>query len=456
MPITKPAAYSAAHEVLVIDDEPRLRQLIARTLELEGYTVYQAPDAASAYKILAGHPHILLVLTDVKLPDANGLDVLKTIKTNYPDTEVVVTTAYGTIPDGVQAMKLGAFDYLTKGDQDDKLPVTCERALERAQMRRKIKQLESRNPAGLHTFETLTGKAPALLNAIALARKVATTDTVVLLQGETGTGKELFAQAIHSASLRNNKPFVAVNCSAFPDNLLESELFGHRKGAFTGAFSDKKGLFEEAEGGTLFLDEVGELGSEVQAKLLRVLETGSYYRLGDSKPVQGNVRIIAATNRDLLIESGQGRFRPDLFYRLSVFTVSVPPLRERSGDIELIARQYAALFALKTKQQVPEIPDAFMAALKAYRWPGNVRELKNALERAVILAEDGRLNVSSLPFALHRSEEEPAGDNSLEAVEKAHIKAVLAATGGNKAEAARQLQIGISTLYRKTEEYGLT
>lgn len=449
--------------LLLIDDETTLRQLTARVLELEGYAVAQAPDAARGLAWLRDHAaEVAAILCDVKLPDAHGVDLLPRLKALAPLAEVVLLTAYGTVPDSVRAMKAGAFDFLTKGDSDDQLLVVVERAVEKARLQQRVAALE-RRVGQQYSFAAMLGSSGALLAARRLAEQVAPTDSTVLLQGETGSGKELFAQAIHEASTRRQRPFVAVNCSAFPKDLLESELFGYRKGAFTGALTDKKGLLDEAHGGTLFLDEVGELAPEAQAKLLRVLETQTFTRLGDTKPAQVNLRLVAATNRDLKQEAGAGHFRPDLYYRLSVFTIQVPPLRARPTDVPVLARHFLDVFAAKLRKRLPGLTSECLHCLTAYPWPGNVRELKNVLERAAILAPDGQsLTPDDLPPEFQQQATTPGGgpalldpaDRSLRAVEARHIRQVLADAGGNKTEAARQLGIGLTTLYRKVQEYG--
>ncbi|KAA9339888.1 sigma-54-dependent Fis family transcriptional regulator [Hymenobacter busanensis] len=448
--------------VLIIDDETRLRQLLARVLELEGYTVLQAPDARRGLETLQQHAaEVLVVLSDVKLPDAHGVDLLPRLKQKSPDIEVVLMTAYGTIPDGVRAMRDGAFDYLTKGDSDDQLIVVVERAAEKARLRRRVTELE-RRVGQQYSFESMVGSSPALHRAQALARQVAPTDSTVLLEGPTGSGKELFAQAIHQASGRRSKPFVAVNCSAFPKDLLESELFGYKKGAFTGALADKKGLLEEANGGTLFLDEIGELELNVQAKFLRVLETQTFTKLGATQPTQVNVRFVAATNRNLKQEAAAANFRPDLYYRLSVFTIEVPPLRARAADVEVLAEHFLRYFAAKLGKRLPGLDAECRRLLRQYDWPGNVRELKNVLERAAILAPDNQpLDADLLPPEFHLlpsplSPDADPNDRSLRAVEARHIREMLHQTEGNKTEAARQLGIGLTTLYRKLQEYGLS
>ncbi|WP_354581388.1 sigma-54 dependent transcriptional regulator [Hymenobacter sp. UYP22] len=445
--------------LLLIDDETSLRQMLARVLELEDYTVLQAPNARRGLELLRQHAEdVLVVLSDVKLPDGYGLDLLPRYKQVAPLAEVILMTAYGTIPDGVRAMKEGAFDYLTKGDSDDQLLVVVDRAAEKARLQRRVADLEKKVGAQ-YSFDSMIGRSPALLQAKKLAERAAPTDSTVLLEGPTGAGKELFAQAIHQASPRRNKPFVAVNCSAFPKDLLESELFGYRKGAFTGALVDKKGLLEEANGGTLFLDEIGELELNVQAKFLRVLETQQFTKLGDTKPTSVNVRIVAATNRNLKKEAEAGHFRPDLYYRLAVFTVPVPGLNERRDDVPLLAEYFLQFFAGKLRRRLRGLEPEVLEQLRRHDWRGNVRELKNVLERAAILADGDTVTVDDLPADFHYLPAAPgtdeASDNSLRTLEKRQIRQVLHDTGGNKMEAARQLGIGTKTLYRKIQEYGL-
>ncbi len=355
---------------------------------------------------------------------------------------------------GVQAMRNGAFDYIMKGDDNDKIIPLLHRAVEKVQLRRKLEQLQQR-VAKQYAFDSIIGESAAIQEAIALARKVAATDATVLLLGETGSGKEVFAQAIHHNSERRNKSFVAVNCSAFGKELLESELFGHKAGAFTGAIKDKKGLFEEANGGTLFLDEIGEMPAELQAKLLRVLEAGEFIKVGDTKTINVNVRIIAATNRNLQQEIEAGHFRSDLFYRLAVFQVTLPALRERVKDIPSLALHFAILFAGKTNKAIPVLQKEYIAALQQYHWPGNIRELKNVIERSVILENGNELTTATLPFTMQHPADPKTGSFELAEVEKQHIRKVLLHTNGNKTETARLLDIGLTTLYRKIEEYSL-
>ncbi|QIH35172.1 sigma-54 dependent transcriptional regulator [Sphingobacterium sp. DR205] len=441
------------NKILLIDDEEKLRKLLAKIITLEGFEVIEAADIKSGLKKLDVFD-IDVVLCDVKLPDGNGVETAKLIKERYPIVEIILLTAYGNIPDGVKAIKNGAFEYITKGDDNNRIIPLLYKACEKVALARRVRQLEKQLGARL-SFDKIIGSSAAIKSAIALAQKVSVTNTTVLLTGETGTGKEVFAQAIHQASPRKERSFVAINCAAFTKDLLENELFGHKSGAFTGATKDQRGLFEEAHLGTIFLDEIGEMAIELQAKILRVLETGEFLKVGDSRPTKVDVRIIAATNRDLEAEIDAEHFRSDLFYRLSVFTIQLPPLRQRVQDIRLLAQYYADIFALKSNIKPLQMTAEFVAALERNVWRGNIRELKNVIERSVILSEDGRLDVSSLPFGVNslKANDVLSSSFSMTTVERQHIQRVLQHTNGNKAEAARLLEIGVATLYRKIEEY---
>lgn len=446
-------------KILIIDDEDKLRSLLARIISLEGFEVEEASDCRSSLAKLSGSDFDV-VLCDVRLPDGNGVDLTKQIRDRYPLTEVILLTAYGNIPDGVQAIKNGAFDYITKGDDNNRIIPLIQRAIEKSELSRRISHLEQQL-GNKYSFSNILGHSKAIQEAIALARTVAPTDTTVLLNGETGTGKEVFAQAIHFGSLRRHKNFVAVNCSAIPRELLESEMFGHKAGAFTGAKKDRKGLFEEANLGTIFLDELGEMSTDLQAKLLRVLETGEFYKIGESKPMKVNVRIIAATIRDLEKEVEEGRFREDLFYRLSVFQIKLPPLRERIMDAEDFARHFLDFFCLKTNKKITGISPGYLECLKMHPWKGNVRELKNVIERSVILTSGDELTPESLPVDMQRpstihSNTKMLSIFELANAEKIHIQKVLNYTNGNKSETARLLNIALTTLYRKLEEYNIS
>nr|WP_313672380.1 sigma-54 dependent transcriptional regulator [Sphingobacterium multivorum] len=441
------------NRVLLIDDEEKLRKLLAKIISLEGFDVIEAADIKSGLKKLEVSD-VDVVLCDVKLPDGNGVETAKLIKERYPIVEIILLTAYGNIPDGVRAIKNGAFEYITKGDDNNRIIPLLYKACEKVALARRVEQLEKRLGDRL-SFDKIIGKSSAIKAAIGMAQKVAVTNTTVLLTGETGTGKEVFAQAIHQASSRRDRSFVAINCAAFTKDLLENELFGHKSGAFTGATKDQRGLFEEAHLGTIFLDEVGEMALELQAKILRVLETGEFLKVGDSKPTKVDVRIIAATNRNLETEIASDHFRSDLFYRLSVFTIELPPLRERIEDIATLAQYYADIFALKSNLKPLQMTPEFVQALEGNLWRGNIRELKNVIERSVILSEGGVLGVESLPFGEreYREGANVLSNFAMSNMESQHIQRVLKHTNGNKAEAARLLEIGIATLYRKIEEY---
>lgn len=437
--------------ILIIDDEVKLRNLLGRILEREHFTVSQAGDFKSAFKLLA-HDHYPVILCDVKLPDGNGVEMIPEILKRQPDAIVILLTAYGNISDGVKAIKNGAFDYITKGDDNDKIIPLIHSALQQAQLKASLKTKDNNKME----MVDIAGNSAVIKNVISMAMKVAPKDATVLLTGETGTGKEVFAQTIHHNSPRKSKPFVALNCSTFSREIMESELFGHIAGAFTGAIKDKKGLVTEADGGTLFLDEIGELPLELQAKLLRLLETKEYFQVGNTKPLHADFRLIAATNRDLRQESENGKFRADLYFRLNIFDINIPPLRERLKDIPLLAE--------KLLQQISPnstfiMDSEYVEALQRWHWPGNVRELKNVLERSTILSSNSVLTIETLPLELiasaQTSENKTLSAFSMQSVEKLHIQKVLNYTQGNKTEAARLLEIGAATLYRKIDEYKL-
>lgn len=443
--------------ILLIDDEEKLRGLLKRIITLEGYGVLEAGSLGAGLQLLEKEP-VDVLLCDVKLPDGSGVDFVTTVRSRFPSVEIILLTAYGNIPDGVQAMKNGAFDYITKGDDNDRIIPLLSRAMEKIRLQQRVASLE-RQVDKRYGFDSILGSSPLIKEAVNLAKKVATADTTVLLLGQTGTGKEVFAQAIHYGSRRADKPFLPINCSAFTKELLESELFGHKAGAFTSAVKDKKGLIEEANNGTLFLDEIGEMAIELQSKLLRVLETGEFIKVGDTRSTKVNVRIIAATNRHLQEEVNQGRFREDLFYRLNVFTIVLPSLSERIEDIPVLAGYFLQTYALKGDRRITGMSPAFVQRLQQHQWKGNIRELKNVMERAVILAAGPDLSVDDLPLELRSGVATSDGHIlsafSLASMEKLHIQRVLNHTKGNKTEAAKLLNIGLTTLYRKVEEYGL-
>ncbi len=432
---------------------------MTKVISLEGFEVVQAGDCKSGLRKLEASD-IDVIICDVKLPDGSGVDLIKTIKEKYPVVEVILLTAYGNIPDGVQAIKNGAFDYLTKGDDNNKIIPLLYKAMGKVALAKKVQQLEKQLDKK-YSFESILGKSKAIKEAIDAAKKVAATDATVLLTGETGTGKEVFAQAIHYSSNRKSNTFIAVNCSAFSKELLENELFGHKAGAFTGATKDTKGIFEAANGGTVFLDEIGEMPLDLQAKLLRVLENGEFLKVGDTKTTKVNVRIIAATNRNLKKEVETNHFREDLFYRISVFQIELTPLRERIIDIEEIANHFLKVFSNKTNKRVSGFSKSYIDSLKSHEWRGNIRELKNVIERSVILSTSDILDIDSLSGDFEKIQLENSKGKTLSAfdlasAEKIHIQKVLNYTNGNKTETARLLNIALTTLYRKLEEYKIS
>jgi two-component system NtrC family response regulator len=441
-------------KILIVDDEEQLRNLLTRIVSLEGFTVQEVGSLQEGSRYLE-RDQVDVILCDVKLPDGNGVDFVRTTRQKFPFTEIILLTAFANVHDGVQAMKNGAFDYIMKGDDNDKVIPLLNKAIEKVQLQKRVQHLEQQI-GKRYRFENILGTSAVINEAIDLAKKVAPTDTTVLLLGETGTGKEVFAQAIHQGSKRSGKLFMALNCSAFTKELLESEIFGHKAGAFTGATKDKRGLIEEANGGTLFLDEIGEMHIDLQSKLLRVLETMEFIKVGDTKPTKVNVRIIAATNRDLKEEIKEGKFREDLFYRLDVFSVTLPALRERKEDIPLLAASFLKISAEKTNKRVTGMSKDFIARLQQQEWKGNIRELKNVIERAVILADGPELKIEYLPVDIQQSFSSASSSFSLADLERSHIQKVLHYTKGNKTKAAELLGIGLTTLYRKLDDYKIS
>jgi two-component system NtrC family response regulator len=440
--------------ILLVEDENDVRLLLKRVLSLEGFVVYEAENIKTASKVLENE-NIDLVLCDVKLPDGNGVEFITKIKTVHPYIEIIVLTAYGNIPDSVQAIKNGAFDYITKANDNQRILPLLYRALEKVKLEKRVAQLEKQAAERYSNFDSIIGNSLSITQAKTLALRAAPTDAPVLLLGETGTGKEVFAQAIHSASKRNTKTFLGLNCSAFGKDILESELFGHKAGAFTGANKDKKGLIEEANEGTLFLDEIGEMPLDLQAKLLRVLETSEFIKVGDTKQLKVNIRIIAATNRDIQQEISKGKFREDLYYRLNLVTINLPPLRERQDDIPLLANYFVEKLTRDAYQHVKGTTNAFIERLQKNEWRGNIRELRNVIERSLIVCQGTELSVDNLPVELqyHTLKSSTLSAFDLSTVEHLHIYRVLQYTKGNKTQAAKLLNISSATLYRKIEEY---
>lgn len=439
--------------ILIVDDEDQLRKLLTRIISLEGFKVVQAATLQTANEVLMSQ-EIDVILCDVRLPDGNGVDFVKAVKNKYPSVEIILLTAYGNIVDGVQAIKNGAFDYITKGDDNNRIIPLLYQAVDKSLLQQKSAVKVSDSTP--YDFGSIIGESTAIKMAVQLARKIAGSDTAVLLLGETGTGKEIFANTIHQNSKRKNNSLVAINCSAFNKELLEGELFGHKAGAYTGAVKDKMGLIEVADGGTLFLDEIGELHIDLQAKLLRFLENGEFIKLGDTKVSKANVRIIAATNRNLKNDVTEGHFREDLYYRLNVFIIEIPSLRERREDIPLLIHYFLARIAEKENTPPVRPGKEALHLLQQYSWKGNIRELKNVLARAVILGDGLEILPEHLPYEIQQQSQTALPGVSLAAVEKQHIQKILHYTNGNKARAARLLEIGLATLYRKMEEYAIS
>ncbi|HEU5393507.1 MAG TPA: sigma-54 dependent transcriptional regulator [Candidatus Methylomirabilis sp.] len=451
--------------ILVVEDKPSMRRMLRETLEGAGYKVDEAADGEEALKKLSLN-HYQLVLTDVKLPKKDGLAVLRAAREVAGNLPVILMTAYGTVESAVQAMKDGAVDFLTKPFDSDYLLRLIERALERYRLYTENLVLKE-GVAEKMGFPKIVGASRAMQQVSALIQKVAPSNATALLLGESGTGKELFARAIHQMGTRAGRPFIAINCAAIPDTLLENELFGHEKGAYTGAQAQKQGKFELADGGTLFLDEIGDLSPAVQAKLLRVLQDGAFERVGGTKPIQVDVRIIAATNTDLARAVRDRKFREDLFFRLNVFPISIPPLRERPEDIPMLVTHFVHRFAQEMRKEIREVTPEALKALMAYPWPGNVRELENFIERAVILTTGPALTVQDFALGLKRGRGEresefpltgslhEVGARASARAERDLIVRTLQATGGNKSKAAEMLQVSYKTLLNKIKEFSI-
>jgi two-component system response regulator HydG len=447
--------------VLVIDDDKALAEALAESLQRVGYDCAVATSGPAGARRIE-HDDFDVVLTDLKMADLDGLAVLRKARAENPDAEVILITGHGDVKTAVEALKQGAADYLTKPVDLAELRAIVGKAAERLALVRANRELK-RQLSEKFGFEGVVGNSPRMLEAIKKLRAVAPTDATVLILGETGTGKELAARAIHNNSTRRNKPFAALNCTALNENLLDDELFGHEAGAFTGADRARKGRFEYANGGTLFLDEVGDMPPALQAKLLRVLENKEVLRVGSNEPVKVNVRLISATNRDLEAAVAEGTFRKDLYYRLKVMTVPLPPLRQRREDIPLLAAHFIKEFNAAHGKHVTGIAEPVRTAMATYDWPGNVRELRNFIESMVVLDTDGVLNVDDVQDGnvLQRAsapDGQAAGPGSLvgrplSEVERYYIEQALAVTEGNREEAARMLGIGERTLYRNIQEW---
>ncbi|RME22352.1 MAG: sigma-54-dependent Fis family transcriptional regulator [Deltaproteobacteria bacterium] len=447
---------------MVVDDELSIRRVLTAMLTREGYRCDAAASGPEAVRRLEEETYELVV-TDMRMPGMDGLELLAWCSKNMPGMPVIIITAHGTVDSAVEALKLGAFDYITKPFEQDELHMVIAKALAR----------EEASHRALHEDEAgrfaIIGRTPSMKQVYTLIEKVADSPTTVLISGESGTGKELVARALHDSSRRRDAPFVQVNCGAIPDNLFESELFGYERGAFTGAVSSKPGRFELADGGTIFLDEVGELPLDLQVKLLRVLQDGTFERVGGLRSLHADVRVVAATNRDLLAEVRNGRFREDLFYRLNVIPIRLPPLRDRTEDIPLLVEHFLRKFNDRLGKQVRGVTPEAMAALMAHRWPGNIRELENLMERSVLLADGDMLGPQDLPgLGTELFDDAVGAEGDIEELglkdyvrvytarlERARIQRALEQEGGNVTRASRRLGISRKSLQTKMKEYGL-
>lgn len=452
-------------DILLVEDKESLRKVLRLTLEAAGYSVTEAADARIALNEISKAPH-KLVLTDLRMPNGSGLDVLRAARAADGDVPVIVMTAFGSIDEAVQAMKDGAHDFLQKPVDSNHLLLLVKRSLEQSRLRTENILLRE-EWSTRYGFPRIIGESEPMKRAVGETQRVAQTDATVLLLGESGTGKELFARAVHHLSNRRDKPFVAINCAAIPETLIENELFGHERGSFTGASDRRVGKFELASGGTVFLDEIGELPLAVQGKLLRVIEERLVDRIGGRAPIPVDVRVIAATNKDLKTAVENHEFRGDLFFRLAVFPIEIPPLRERGEDVVLLANHFAAQFGRELRRREAQLSDSGLAAIRAHHWPGNVRELENAIERACILTDTMVLDAKDLGLIGRRDEEHltnmidmsgtlsEVAHRGLSLVERRKISEMLKANEGNKSKTAEDLGVSYKTLLNKIRDYNL-
>ncbi len=444
-------------KVLVVDDESAMRHMLRLVLEKQGYQVCEAETGTAALEMLPREAFDL-ILCDIRMPGMDGMAFLKALEDWKMPATVIMMSAYGTLDTAIDCMKRGAYDYISKPFKPDEVVLTLKKAEERLKLRRENALLKEQL-AGTGGRNRMVFASPAMERVLDTVRQVAASSSPVLITGETGTGKELVARALHAESGRSGKPFLAVNCSAIAGGLMESELFGHLKGAFTGADRPREGLFGAADGGTLFLDEIGEMPLELQPKLLRALQEGEVRRIGETRSRQVDVRVLTATARDLKEEVAAGRFRDDFYYRLAVVEVHIPPLRERKEDIPLLARHFAEAIARREGRAVPALAEEAVAALQRYDWPGNVRELENFMEKTLIFSRGDTIDLPTLPWEVRRENREKLSDFSLkkaiERIEREFIRKALAETGGNRTHAAQLLEISLRSLQYKVKEYDL-
>jgi DNA-binding NtrC family response regulator len=438
--------------ILIVDDEQIVRVSLENWLRTDGHTVASAPSAKAALSQLNDRAWDIL-LVDIKMPRMSGLELLQRVKEARPEVQVVMMTAYASVESAVEAMKKGAYDYLVKPFEPEELRILIRRLMEKQSLLRENESLKQRIEESLG-FDEIVGDCRAMQEVFRLVQDVAGSDSTVLITGESGTGKELVAKAVHANSERKYMPFVPVSLGALPENLVESELFGHEKGAFTGASYMRRGRFELADGGSLFLDEIGDISQKTQIDLLRVLQNRRFVRIGGSQELEADVRIIAATNRDLEASVKEGTFREDLFYRLNVIHIPLPPLRDRSDDILLLAHHFLKIYAAKTSKPVKGFTREALDIMRSYDWPGNVRELENSIERAFVVVKEDTIRSNHLPFSIQSIDDE-ANPTSLKEVEKHHIRRVLAEYKWNITQAAKALEIDRVTLYNKIKKYDL-
>jgi two-component system response regulator AtoC len=454
----------ALRSILIVDDEEPIRQVLTEVLGGSGYVVRAAADGEEALRELSANDYDAVV-TDVRMPRMDGLSLVRAIQQVAPETTVIVMSAYGSHDLAIEAMKAGAYDYLGKPFRPDEVLLVLRKAEERERLRAENRWLR-REIEAARGHAAIIAESPAMKDVLRVVSKVAPAKTTVLITGESGTGKELVARAVHELSPRKGGTFVAVNCGAIPDQLIESELFGHAKGAFTGAQSAKRGLFEEADGGTLLLDEIGELPLQLQPTLLRALQEGEIRRVGDARSIKVDVRVLAATNRDLAQEAAQGKFREDLFYRLNVVAVKLPALRDRPEELSLLAERFIAQHASRLGVPPKNLSSDALSLLREWRWPGNVRELENALERALVLSEGDEIEPDALPEEIRAARKASGppptpqeGDLSVKRAQRALeadlIRRALERTGGNRSRAADLLELSPRALLYKIREYGL-
>ena len=450
---------NADAQILVVDDEERMRNLLKKVLTKQGFSVQTSPNGIDALMKVEETPFDV-ILADIRMPEMNGIEVLKTVKETRPEIYVILMTAFGSIDSAVEAMKKGAYDYITKPFKMDEITIVIKKALEEKGLRKEVASLRN-EVRSKYRFDNIIGKSKVMQDVFDLIRRVSNSKSTVLIYGKSGTGKELVAKALHYNSPRKDNPFVAVNCSAIPETLLESELFGHVRGAFTGAIATRKGLFEEANGGTIFLDEIGNVSPAMQIKLLRVLQEREIRRVGGAENIKVDIRLIAASNQNLENAVSRGEFRDDLYYRLNVITINLPELKDRQDDVPLLANYFLKKYTKGENEKIKSISKEAMNLLLNYNWPGNVRELENVIERAIALGRYEEILPEDIPVNIRNSRmmsglKETLPENAtIDELERDYIAKILKKTKGHKINTARILGIDRRTLYRKVKKYNL-